>query len=499
MSLSETTSQWPFLTLLQLFPFLMALILWRIRGNLAVVLAISGAAIEMILALVLYFGFDSNLDSFQYSEQARIFGFLNYHAAADGLGILFVLLTAFLSLLAAIFVIVRKLYTTGILAVMAAIQATLVSQFLTVDLLWFVIMSTFEIMLVGYLLYRWATFADARPMITRYFQFMGAGLLLMILGTLLLGWNHADSAGGTWSFDLFSLTRSPVDGTLGTLIFFALFYGLGIRIPLFPLHGWLLKAMYHGNITIAPVFLLGLKVGVYGLLRFVFPLLGEQAKYWHKIAVGFALVGIFYAALLAMRQENIRRLLAYAVISHTGLLTIGLFSMSRAGFEGALMLAINLGLAVSGMLFMAGIILQRTHTTSLKQLGGLFGFLPWPGVAFLIAALAMIGMPGTPGFNAVHFVLEAAIFEFGALVTIAAAVGNVVAAAFLLRAFQRAFLGLPGDLSHWNTEPMQWTEKLMAIAVILAIVGFGFYDTPWLNLVEQSLDEFNHLYIGGHE
>ncbi len=123
-------------------------------------------------------------------------------------------------------------------------------------------------------------------------------------------------------------------------------------------------------------------------------------------------------------------------------------------FEGAVLLALNFGLAITGLLLMTGMVWQRTRTTRLSKLGGLLDYIPIVGLAFLVAGLAIVGMPGTPGFDAVHFVLEGSIKRFGAVVTVAAALGNLVAAGFLLRAFQQAFLATPGmDTSRWDTQP----------------------------------------------
>ena len=499
----------PLLELLQLVPFLSALILWKLRNTPAAITAILFGLVELVLAIYLYQNFDTEIASMQFANKISFAGF-SYHAAADGISVLFILLTALLGFLSSIFAIFRKLHYQGVLAIVALIQALLMSQFVTVDLLWFVVMSILEMIAVGYLLYRWATYIDAQPMITTYAQFMTISALLLLIGTFMLGWNYSDhhlmsSASlegvGRWSFDLFDLALTPVEPAIATFIFFALFYGLGIRVPIFPFHGWLPITMQHGNVSVAPVFLLGLKVGIYGLLRFVFPILPDAVINWHKIVVLFAMVGIFYAAILAMRQKNLRRLMAYGVISHTGILTIGLFTLSRNGFEGGIMLAINFGLAISGLMFMTGLVWERTNTAVMSRLGGLFEFLPLVGIAFLIAGLAIIGMPGTPGFDAVHFVLEASIAEFGALITIAAALGNVTAAGFLLYAFQRAFLSEPEcDTRQWNKKPATITENTITLAVLIVILGMGFFSDLWLDLFNHALDGLSSLYgnRGGH-
>jgi NADH-quinone oxidoreductase subunit M len=380
------------------------------------------------------------------------------------------------------------------------------SQFMTVDLLWFVLMSILEMLSLGYLLYRWATFIDAKPMVVHYSQFMMVSVLLMLIGTFMLGWNYSGQHHGNWSFDLYHLAATPIEPAIATFIFFTLFYGLAIRIPLFPLHGWLPVSIQQGNLAIAPMFLLGLKVGVFGLLRFVFPIMPESVIEWRELVIVFAVIGIFYAALLAMRQSNLRRLMAYAVISHTGILMIGLFTLTEEGFAGGIMLAINFGLAISGLMVMIGLVWQRTKTASIQKLGGIFQYMPMVSVAFLVSGLAVAGMPGTPGFDAVHLVLESSISEFGGLVTIAAALGNVVAAGFLLFAFQKAFLArASGDTSQWDTRPAQLTERAMAIIMILVILTMGFFSELWLGLFDHSLNHLGATYEqllgkqGGHE
>jgi NADH-quinone oxidoreductase subunit M len=510
MQFTEIQSTVPLLEALQLLPFIGGLLLWKLRNTPAAVIAILIAAAEMILAIILYRQFDTDVSStefvtMQFANKMNLLG-MPYHAAVDGISILFVLMTALLGLLSVLFVIFRKLHHTGVLSVMAFIQAFLMSQFVTIDLLWFVMMSILEIVSVGFLLYRWATFVDPEPMIYSYTKFMSISVILMLIGTFMLGWNYSDyqlnSVGiGHWSFDLYDLAQIPVEPAIATFVFFTLFYGFGIRIPIFPLHGWLPITMQHGNISVAPVLLLGLKVGIFALFRFVFPILPEAVVEWHEMVIVFAMIGIFYAAVLAMRQNNLRRLMAYGVISHTGLLTIGLFSLSRTGFEGGIMLAINFGLAISGLMFMTGLIWERTNTAVMARLGGMFEYLPTLGIAFLVAGLAVVGMPGTPGFDAVHFVLEASIAEFGALITIAAALGNVTAAGFLLFAFQKAFLSEPQcDTSRWDKSPAKLTEWIMSITVIVVILGMGFFSDLWLDLFDHALDGLSALYgnRGGH-
>ena len=252
---------------------------------------------------------------------------------------------------------------------------------LTLNLAWFAACSALELWAVAYLLRRWASSRAEIQALARFIQYQGFGWLLFVAGCLVLGWSHADATGGRWSFDLFDLAGAVHAGKAQTVAFYLLFYGLAVRTPLFPLHGWLPNMAQHGLIAVAPALMVGIKVGIYGMLRFVLPLTPAAVQYWQPYIVGFAMAGIFFTAALAFQQTNLRRLLAFAVVSHTSLLVIGVFSLHEAGIQGAVLLAANFGLAATGMWFIVGFVFSRTGTTELHELAALLaiGFFtePW--------------------------------------------------------------------------------------------------------------------------
>ncbi len=486
----------PLLGALQLLPLLAALAVVTFRESPRVIhLGLALVLAELLLAIYLYFGYDPANPAMQFAERLALPGPFDYHVAVDGVSVLFILLTAMIGFLVTVYGPVRGLGPAWrLMALVFAVESSLMAMFTTMNLFWFVLISALQLGLIGAVLGRWATSPDKDTALSRYYQFMGTGVLLLLIGTLVLGWGHTHASGGRWAFDLFELSRVQVEPAFQTLVFFLLFYGLAIRTPLFPLHGWLPLVAEHGNIAVAPTLLLGLKVGLYGLLRFVFPLLPEAVEEWHLYVAAFAVVGIFYAALMAMLQENLRRLLAFAVVSHTSILVLGLFSLDHLAFQGSVMLSVTFGLALATLVFTTGLVYRRTKTTLLGKLGGLFDHIPFVGIAFFVAGLSIIGMPGTPGFDAVHLVLEASIHRFGGLVTIAAALGNVLAAGFLLWAFQRAFLA-PARVE--RTESIQRItapELLVAGMVVFVLLGAGFYTEPWLALIDKPLAQLSALY-----
>lgn len=482
----------PLLAAIQLFPLLAAGLMLALRRSALLVPAALAAGVgELLLVLELYRRFDPSNQALQFVERLAL-GPLAYHTGVDGVSVIFMLLTAVVTLLVLLYcAVLRQAEFARLLAAVFALEGVVLGLFATLNLLWFVVLSGVELMLVAYLLGGWSTSPDRELAMRRYQQFMGIGLLLLVTGTLFLGWSHAEATSGRWSFDLLDLLQVQTPEAIRSLVFFLLFYGLAIRVPLFPLHGWLPITAEHGTVAVAPVFLLGLKIGIYGLLRFVLPLLPETVLFWHKFIVAFALAGTFYAATLAFLQTNLRRLLAYAVVSHTSVLVIGLFSLSHTAFQAGVMLSVDFGIAIAGLFLMTGLVLRRTHTMVLARLGGLFDRIPVIGITFLVAALSIVGMPGTPGFDAAHLMLEAAIERFGGLVTIAAALGNVAAAGFLLLAFQRAFLAPASPALQARqaaVPPPTLLEWVLAVLVIAILLGVGFHSEPWMNLTAGALE-----------
>ncbi|PKO90512.1 MAG: NADH-quinone oxidoreductase subunit L [Betaproteobacteria bacterium HGW-Betaproteobacteria-12] len=476
----------PLLLILQLLPLAGAALVFALGERpAAVALGKVIAVLELALCLLATARIDPSLPALQLAER---FAPLAYHVAVDGLSLVLLLVAALLTLLMTLYGMSRGMISPGrLFAVLLVAEAGLVGMLVTVNIAWFAAWSALELWAVVYLLRRWASSRAEIQALARFIQYQAFGWVLFAAGCLVLGWAHAEASGGSWSFDLFDLMATPPAGKFQTAAFYLLFYGLAVRTPLFPLHGWLPNMAQHGLIAVAPALMVGVKVGIYGMLRFVLPLTPDAVATWQPYVVGFAMAGVFFTAVLAFQQTNLRRLLAFAVVSHTSLLVIGIFSLHPSGIQGSVLLAANFGLAVTGMWFIVGFVFRRTGTTELHELSGLFERIPFLAVAFLSFGLAIVGMPGTPGFDAAHLVLEAAIDSFGALPTVAAALGNVAAAGFLLWAFQRAFLSphRPGQGAQDvdRTLPMEYVVCGIALAAMLAI---GFFTEPWLQLTDTA-------------
>ena len=465
---------------------LAAVIRTRTRRE-TLLIALAGAGAELILAGYLLGALDHASAQVQFAERLPLLPFLNWHTGVDGLSVLFIAATALLGFLLVLYGhIAWAKPPSHYMAALFAYQAVLMGLFTALDALQLWLLAGLEILPAAYISLRWGRGWERRRATGLYMHFIVSGLFLLGVGLAILGWHHAGAA-GDWSFDLAELAATPPPGTLQKLAFVFVLFGLSVRMAQFPFHAWLPELSHHGTMATTGVFLVGTKLGVYALLRFL-PLVPEAVHEFKPLAVALGLAGIFYGALLALMQLNLRRLLAFAAVSHNGMLLIGVFCLNREGLAGALLLAIVFGFAASALLLASGLLLHRTGTALLPRLGELFDPMPLLGLTFLIAALSTMAMPGTPGFDAAHLLLEGAIETHDWGVAVALAIGNVLAAAFLLRAFQRVFLAPRKETA---IRPIQvrvsLPEALLTGTVCFVLVGTGFYSEPWLAMVDKSV------------
>ncbi|TAN52856.1 MAG: hypothetical protein EPN21_02675 [Methylococcaceae bacterium] len=480
----------PLLSLLLWLPALGAVAVYRLaqddRRAYRWALGIASASLVAMAQLLL--GFDDAHQGMQFAEHLGG-GWLNYHLGVDGVSLLFLPLTAGLAWLALLQgysggQVPPYRYSAAVLAYQAVLTGLLVSQ----DMLLFWLFAAAETAIALRLLWRWRIGADSA--MVRATQMLGAAAVLLLLAVLLLGWRQAENT-GVWSFDWADLARAFNSGSNPageqSAVLFLLLFAVGLRMALFPLHGWLAPVLQHsGLLSVAPVFLVGVKTGVYVLLRWVVPVLPQALNHWDAYLVPVAVVGVFYGALLALVQIHLGRLLAFAVVSHSSVLLLGVLTLDREGLAGTLLMTIDTGIAGAALLLVSGQIQRRTGTVLLPRLGGLQDPLPALGLTFMVASLTLMAMPGTPGFDAAHLLLEGAleVHEWG--VALALAFGTVLTAGFLLWAFQRIFLGHAHGIRHAAIAPVTVTEGVMAALLSVSLLA-GFYTHPWLELIDANL------------
>jgi NADH-quinone oxidoreductase subunit M len=500
----ERTGQtaFPLLSALLLVPLIGMIAAWRARqARTAFALGLTVAVVELILTVAVLVWFQPHASRMQFVEQVEILSWLGVHLGVDGLSVLFLPLTALLTLFVILYAQPHRREQAGVfVGCVLALEAALLGMFTALNLLQFWLFALAEAIPATVLIVRFGTSPGRDRAAWQFARSMLGGLAMLLAGIVLLGWNHAAATDGVWSFDLPALLATPVPESRQSLIFILLFAGLAVRLALFPLHAWLPIVAKHGTVAAGMVFLVGAKVGIYALLRFVLPLLPAAARQWDVAIVALGLAGMLYGALLAFIRTDLRRLLAFAVISHTGVLVAGLFSLTASGFKGGLLLSLNLGLAAAGLFIVAGLLYRRLGTTRFHRLGGLFDAAPLLGLTFLVVVLGSIAMPGTPGFEAAHLALEGVFESYGWGVAIVAASGNVLAAGYLLWAYQRIFLARnPKGVTLPLTDLRSW-ELVVAGLLCAVIIGVGLYADPWIGTISGAVENVARVFEagGGH-
>ncbi|MDH5479602.1 MAG: NADH-quinone oxidoreductase subunit M [Nitrosomonas sp.] len=501
ITLWSETAAFPILTTLTLVPLAaMVIVLLSKSPTMALRFGFVGTVATVILSAYLLYVFDADLIGVQLYEQVQITVF-TYTVGIDGTSILFVLLTSIVALLALIYTMTTRRVSDRIhIACLLGYEAILIGAFVAMNALQFWFWCFLELIPVVLMTLRAGSGHNRRWVVALLLQHWGSGLLMVLAGLLMFGFGVV-GANESISFDWLVLKENSVALEYATLIFFLLLFGFAIRMPLFPFHGWLPVLAEQGTVASVGIYLVSLKLGIYAAMRFLIPLLPEVAEQWAWLVVILGLIGVFYGALLALMQINIRRLIAFAVISQTGLIVVGLFAFNTYGLEGSILLSVAYGLATAGMLFSIGMIYKRTHTAYIPRLGGMFDANAAIALLFVICALSTMVMPGTPGFDGIHLLVEGTIRSHGWLISIAILFGNVLAAALLLRAFQQIFIAAPKRLQgpftypyYTSSEPSLRNEWIIAVVICVILIATGLHTSPWLHIIDQNIDALGNFY-----
>ncbi|MBV0912759.1 complex I subunit 4 family protein [Anianabacter salinae] len=500
----------PLLSLLLLVPAIATLLLWFGGSPVgARKFAIAAALTQLFLAVVVMIAFRTDHAGLQLAETV---GF--YRLGIDGLSILFLPLTAILTLFCLLATRPRHwegiqsdvcelaqnsartgpevskltrstLRETRYFAALMALSTILTGAFVVADMRLFWLCLSAEAFPAWYLLRYFGRVTEtgsgnggsARSFAVT--MVLAAGLSLVGL-ELLAGYLGGSHYG--------LMATSPVPASVQGGAFVLLSLAFAIRAPLFPLHAWLPQVLNAGPAMGLGVFLVGLKIGTYGFLRFVIaPLPDATAEYGWIIAV-LGAIGAVYGGLMALIQTDLRRLLGYASIAHMGVIVIGLFSFNVYGIEGGLLQMLTIGMAVAGLYVFGSFIAERVASPDVRHLGDLLSSAPWLAGVFLLTAMAAVGMPGTSGFNGEHLVVIGAVKTHWSL-ALAVAASTVLTAAYLLRFFMRAFMepARPGQDGSGFSD-LRGGERLIAGSLAAVVLLVGLNTGPFIALARPTVE-----------
>ena len=486
------------LTLVTFFPLVGVVILLFLpkeRESAVRWTALITAIITFALSLMMLAGFDSSDPDLQMVVRIPWFSIgdldIEYFLGVDGLSILLVLLTTFLTVLALISTwnaIVDRVREFMIFFLL--LEIGMVGVFLGMDLFLFYIFWEFTLVPMYFLIGVWG---GERRMYAavKFFLYTMAGSIFMLLAIIWLGLDA-----GTFSVpDLIEAQAIPAN--LQFWLFLAFAAAFAIKVPMWPLHSWLpdahVEAPTAGSVILAGVLL---KMGTYGFLRFnlgMFPDASIRLAPWIAL---LAVIGIIYGAAVSFAQKDVKKLVAYSSVSHLGFVMLGLFALNLQGLQGGILQMINHGLSTGALFLLVGFLYERRHTREMDEFGGLWKIMPVYAGLTLIVALSSMGLPGLNGFVGEFTIL---VGSFGSIAigsewfTVLAATGVILAAVYMLYMFQKLFLGPLNNDKNKRLPDVSRREVLTLVPILIFIFWIGLYPRPFFGLTEASVEKLVEL------
>lgn len=471
----------PVLSLMIFLPPLWGLALLVLpKGRPVRQVALLGAIIELVLSLVMLGQLNHDTTGMQFMERSPWIPTLNvyYQVGVDGISALFLPLTALLFCGAILgswahIQVMPRLYY----ALLLSLEGITMGVFCALDLVLFFLFWELTVVPIYFLLSLWGIRPHRGFAAMKYTLFMLAGGAPLLFAILLFGLHHASAIGvatpAGLTFDYLTLLDHPLPAPMQMTVFLLMFLGFAVKAPLLPFHTWLPTVLREGPASVSAL-LVGLKLGVFGMLRFAVPLAPAAAYECFWLLATLGVLGVLYGGLVALKQANLRQMLAFSSVSHVGLVMIGLAAMNIQGVEGALLGLLNFGIISGGIFLLVGFLHHRLGSTELSALGGLARPLPLLTAFLLLLGMAAIGVPGTNGFIAEHLILIGAIQAHPGL-ALAALLGVILGAAYFLGFFQRAFLGPVTNPAAAGLSDLRPRELAVAALLGLAVLTLGLF------------------------
>jgi len=445
-------------------------------------IALFATLVTFGLSLVVWARFDPSQPGFQLVEQRDWFSHaISYKLGVDGVSIPFVLLTTFLmpiSIVASWSPIQNRVreYMIAFLA----LETLMVGVFVSLDLLLFYLF--FEgglipmFLIIGVWGHKNRVYAAFK-----FFLFTLTGSLLMLLAIMAMYW----TAGTT---DIEALLKTSFSPAMQTWLWLAFFASFAVKLPMWPVHTWLpdahVEAPTAGSVILAAILL---KMGGYGFIRFSLPMFPDASVYFTPLVYTLSVIAIVYTSLVALAQENMKKLIAYSSVAHMGFVTMGIFAANAQGVQGAVYLMVSHGL-VSGALFLSvGVVYDRTHSLEIADYGGLVQRMPLYALAFMVFTLANVGLPGTSGFVGEFLTLIGA-FRSNTWVAFFATTGVILSAAYALYLYRRIIFGVIEKANLKSVADLEPREIATLLPLGLLIIYYGLHPQPILDASSASID-----------
>jgi NADH-quinone oxidoreductase subunit M len=472
------------------WPLLIALALFTLRPKNAHILAFAGALIELAVSLFALVTFDSN-DGVQFGVNTPWVSSvgINFAVGVDGISMLLVLLTTVLVpfIVLSSFGANRTHTFYGLILLM---QMALVGVFTALDGFLFYLFWEMALIPIYFICLMWG--GDDRARITfKFFIYTLAGSLFMLVALVYLYFKTP----GAHTFDIqaiYEAGRSLTASQQG-FVFWAFFVAFAIKMPVFPFHTW-----QPDTYTVSPVqgtmLLSGimLKMGIYGVIRWLLPVVPVGVHDWANLAIIFSVIGIIYGSCIALMQKDLKRLVAYASIAHIGLIAAGIFTLKSIGVNGAMIQMLSHGIIAFALFYIVDIIDVRTKTRLTTELGGIRNVAPIFTTTFIVVLLGSVALPFTSGFVG-EFLLINSLVQYQPIIGAFAGLTTILGAVYMLRAFQHAMLG---DVKERTSKFLDLTtqERVVLYPIVIIIILIGIYPSPLMTVSESAVNNLLNIY-----
>ena len=450
--------------------------------------ALFTSLVNFLISIYLWISFDSSISNFQFVEERNwLAGFVNYKVGIDGISILFIILTTFIIPVCIISVNNSvKIRLRDFLIAILIMESFMIGVFCALDLVIFYLF--FEAGLIPMFLIIGIWGGPKRVYSAfKFFLYTLLGSVLMLVAIISIYWINGTT-------DVVKLYELGIDQKYQNLLWLAFFSSFAVKTPMWPVHTWLpdahVEAPTAGSVLLAAILL---KMAGYGFIRFSLGLFPFASEVFTPLIYILSLIAIVFTSLIALMQEDMKKLIAYSSVAHMGFVTLGIFTLKQQGIEGSIIQMISHGLVSAALFLCVGVVYDRMHSRLINSYGGIVSIVPKYSILFMLFTLAALGLPGTSGFIGEFLILMGA-FKDNFLVAVIASLGVIFGAAYMLWLYKRVVFGEIINKDLLKMPDLDKSELIILISLALPTLFFGFYPEPLLNTIEVSVKDLIEMY-----
>ena len=483
----------PILSTIIFLPLLGALFIFLFRDNKdnnksSIYVSLFTSIANLFLTLFLWYSFDNNISAFQFVEEKNwISGLIKFKLGIDGISILFVILTAFIAPICIISCVnsIKERVKEFLIAILI-LETFMLGVFCSLDLVIFYLFFEAGLIPMFIIIGVWG---GSRKVYSafKFFLYTLLGSVLMLVAIISIYWL-------TGTTDIVKIFQIKISKEYQYLLWLAFFSSFAVKMPMWPFHTWLpdahVEAPTAGSVILAAILL---KMGGYGFLRFSIGMFPVASEYFTPLIYFLSIVAIIYTSLVALMQEDMKKLIAYSSVAHMGFVTLGIFTLTKQGIDGSMYQMLSHGLISAALFLCVGVLYDRTKSRLISSYGGIVHVLPKYSLVFMIFVLGALGLPGTTGFLGEFLVLVGA-FKKNYFIALLATTGVILAAAYMLWLSKRVIFGEIKNPQNKTLKDMNISESIILVLLASITIIFGFYPDPLLDTMNVSVNNLIDRY-----